>query len=86
MRRAHKVDANQPEIVKALERAGVQVHSLAPLGGGAPDLLAYRAGRFYLLEVKGAQGSLTPAQRVWHALWPVTVVRSPEEAMRAVGL
>lgn len=83
---ARKIDANQPEIVRALRDAGNQVQSLAPLGKGAPDLLVHRAMRLWLLEVKAGNGDLTPAQREWHALWPVHIVRTPEEALRAVGL
>lgn len=83
---ARKIDANQPEIVKALRDAGCQVHSAASLGRGAPDLLVSRAMRVWLLEVKGKDGRLTPAQRAWHALWPVHVVRNSQEALRAVGL
>ena len=43
----------------------------------------------YLLEVKNPAGrgtSLTPDQVKFHAEWPVTVVTTPEEALRAVGL
>jgi hypothetical protein len=46
-------------------------------------------GRFILLEVKNPAGrgiGLTPDQVKFHAEWPVTVVTSPEEALRAVGL
>ena len=82
---ARKIDANQPEIVEALREAGNQVHSAAALGNGAPDLLVSRAMKIWLLEVKAKGGRLTPAQRKWHALWPVHTVRSVEEALRAVG-
>lgn len=85
-RYARKIDANQPEIVRALRGAGCQVHSLAPLGKGAPDLLVRRAKSLFLLEVKSKNGDLTPDQREWHALWPVRVVRNEAEALRAVGL
>lgn len=86
MRRAARTDANQAEIVTALRKSGCQVESLAKLGRGVPDLLVSRAGKLKLLEVKTKRGDLTPDQRRWHALWPVHVVRSPEEALRAVGL
>lgn len=86
MRRAAKVDATQAAIVKALRRAGCQVQTLAAIGKGVPDLLVGRAMRLWLLECKTGNGDLTPAQRAWHALWPVHVVRSPEDALRAVGL
>ena len=96
MRRAAKVDANQPDIVAALEAAGCTVLSLAAVGNGVADLLVYREKRefwedsaLYLLEVKNPAGrgtSLTPDQVKFHAEWPVTVVTTPEEALRAVEL
>jgi len=36
VRRRAKIDANQPEIVKALVQAGCSVHSLAAVGNGMP--------------------------------------------------
>lgn len=96
MRRAAKIDANQPDIVSALEAAGCMVLSLAAVGNGVADLLVYRekkefweTSEFHLLEVKNPAGrgtSLTPDQVKFHAEWPVTVVTTPEEALRAVGL
>ena len=87
MRRAARTDANQASIVKALRKAGVFVSDLSKCGGGVPDLLCYRnAVGTVLLECKTKHGDLTPDQRRWHALCPVTIVRTPEEALRAVGL
>jgi hypothetical protein len=95
MRRAAKVDATQAAIVKALRAAGCKVLSLAACGKGVPDLLvqsphwADYSGLISLLEVKNPAGrgtSLTPDQVKFHAEWPVTVVTTPEEALRAVGL
>lgn len=86
MRRAARVDETQAAIVKALRKAGCQVQSLAAIGKGVPDLLAARASRIWLIECKTGRGDLTPAQRAWHALWPVHVCRSPEDALRVVGL
>jgi hypothetical protein len=99
VRRAAKVDATQAAIVKALREAGCKVLSLAACGKGVPDLLvrpdyknsisAQIFGELHLLEVKNPAGrgtSLTPDQVKFHAEWPVTVVTTPEEALRAVGL
>ena len=88
MRRAAKVDATQSAIVSALRKAGCQVESLAAVGRGVPDLLVSRGGGrgLYLLECKSKGGSLTPAQRKWHALFPVHVVTDAESALRAVCL
>ena len=73
--RAAKVDANQGEIVKALRAHGCEVLSLAPMGGGCPDLLVWtpytyllgmgvrvsNGGRHLLFEVK--DGSKPPSAR-----------------------
>lgn len=84
--RAAKIDANQPEIVAALRKAGFSVVSLARAGGGVPDLLVGRAGRNYLLEVKEVSGKLRVTQELWHRAWrgQVATVRTAEEAIAAV--
>ena len=56
---------------------------------GAPDLLIYRNGKHALIEVKSATGRLSPAQIEMHARlakqgWTVHVVRSQDEAVRAL--
>lgn len=98
MRRAAATDANQQEIVDALRGAGCSVQCLHTVGGGVPGLLVGRRARvlgcamtLYLLEVKdGAKPPsarrLTPDQADWHRHWPVAVVTSVDEALRAVGL
>ena len=83
--RAAKIDANQPEIVAALRKAGATAQSLAAIGQGVPDLLVCYAppGGFgapssrptlHLLEVKDGRKVpsarlLTPDQVAWHAKW-----------------
>lgn len=81
-RRAAKRDEVEPAIVAALEKAGVRVWRLSrPF-----DLLAHRAGVWHVLEVKGDKGKLTEAQqRDLAGNLPVHVVRTPDEALRAVG-
>lgn len=91
MRRAAKVDGNQPEIVAALRAAGVMVQHLHMVGMGCPDLLASWRGVNVLLEVK--DGSLPPSMRrltpmevAWQEAWrgPVYTVLSPEDALAAM--
>jgi hypothetical protein len=93
MRRAAKIDANQPDIVKALVQAGCSVRSLAAVGQGFPDLIVGRQGWNYLLEVK--DGTLSPSKRAltedeaeFHASWRgnVFIVNTVAEALEAVGL
>lgn len=93
MRRASKIDANQPEIVQALRDAGCTVQPLHHVGDGCPDLLVGRDGINYLLEVKDlsqppSASKLNARQRRWHDEWrgAVKVVRCVEAALEAVGL
>ncbi len=88
MRRIARVDLNQELIVTALRAAGCSVQVLSTIGAGCPDLLCGHAGVNYLLEVKASTGKLTPDQFNWVLLWrgSVRVVRSPEEALAAVGV
>jgi hypothetical protein len=87
MTRARRVDLNQDEIVRALREIGCSILYLHTLGQGAPDILAGYRGKNVLLEVKSKTGTLTPDERVWHGNWngQVVIVRSVEEAIRAVG-
>jgi len=86
MRRAAKVDKNQPAIVDALRDIGAGVQPLHVVGDGCPDLLVGYQGQNYLLEVKNLKGrgnKLTDDQKIWHACWPgqKTIVISPEQAI-----
>ena len=87
MSRARRVDANQPEIVAALRKAGATVQYLNQQGDDCPDLLVgYRAQNF-VIEVKMPGGKLKPGQRVWMEGWKgqACVAHSPEEALRSIG-
>lgn len=94
MRRAAKIDANQPAIIAALRRCGCRVRSTAQLGDGFPDLLVGYRGELSLLEVKDgskppSQQRLTDKERAFHDEWagfPVFVVGSVDEALTAVGV
>lgn len=88
MRRAAKIDLNQPAIVEALRAVGVSVVSLASIGNGCPDLLAAKGDKAWLIEVKGPNGKLTPDQTEFMLNWSGTVhiVRSTDEALRLVGV
>lgn len=79
-------DANEPGIIKALERAGATVLRLDE----PCDLLVGFRGRNHLLEVKNPKGKdrVTVKQATVFAWWRGTihVVRTPEEAVYAVTL
>ena len=91
MRRAAKVDRNQPEIVDALRDAGATVQTLAAVGKGCPDLLVGYEGVNYLIEVKDGQKApsarkLTKDQVIWHGDWKgqVSVAKCVDEAIDAI--
>lgn len=94
MRRAAKIDRNQPEIVQALRQAGATVQSLAAVGAGVPDLLVGFQGKTALIEVKDSAKPpsarcLTDDQLQWHALWrggTLAVVCDVDSALRVLGV
>ena len=90
--RAAKIDANQPDIVKALRKLGYGVQSLASVGKGVPDLLVCKGKVNVLLEVKDSKQPpskrvLTPDQIKWHREWAgrIFVVDSVEYAIEAMA-
>jgi hypothetical protein len=95
-RYAARVDPGQAAIVEALRSAGALIGFWGT--AGAADLVCAYRGRVFLLEVKEPLGPaggssrrgqhLTPAQERWHQRWRayVTIVRSVEDALEAVGL
>lgn len=84
-RRAAKRDLVEPEIIDALRATGASVQMLS--SRGTPDLLVGIDGKNVLLEIKTGKSKLTEDERVWHSLWngQVTIVRSVEEALAAIG-
>jgi hypothetical protein len=81
-RYAKKRDENEPEIIEALESAGCLVMQTDKV-----DLLVQRGTQQFLLEVKMPTGKLTRLQAELLAEgWRIAVVRSPEEALKAIGL
>lgn len=93
MRRASRVDKNQPQIVSDLRAAGCTVRSLAGVGKGCPDLLVGYARVNYLFEVKDpAQApsarTLTPLEQEFFDEWrgQVNKIETAEDALRIMGL
>ena len=91
MRRAARIDRNQPEIVEALRKLGASVQPLHTVHDGVPDLLIGYQGRNFLLEVKDGERvpsaqKLTQCQVEWHDAWAgqAAVVTSTEEAIKLV--
>jgi len=89
-RRAPRRDRNEREVIDALEHPAIGAAVLPLSGAGVPDLLGAYWGRLYLLEVKGPKGTLTPEQQataamLGHAGVPIHVVRTAEDALKAIG-
>jgi len=85
---AHKVDANQREIVDALRAVGADVRVMSMVGGGFPDLLVGWRGRLHLLEVKMPGARLTAPERNFLEAWrdyDVHITRSASTALRVIG-
>ncbi len=80
-------DENEVSVCSYLRASGYLVWQIQ--GVGIPDLLVWGRGFFSVIEVKGAKGKLTEAQRRWHAVFegeraPVFTARSGEEAVRMI--
>jgi Holliday junction resolvase len=86
--KAAKIDANQPEIVKALRKCGISVHSTAAIGKGFPDLVCAKGDKAWLIEVKGPKGKLTDDQVEFMSAWQgdVHIARSVDDALKIVGV
>lgn len=95
-RRDARRDPGELAIVEALEDAGASVSRLS--GEGVPDLLVGFRYETFLIEVKAPLGPrggasknsqrLKPSQEGWRSVWlggPVHTVRSPQEALEAIG-
>ena len=80
-----KADANQAEIVQALQAAGYRVFDTHAVGHGFPDLCVQAgSGAIILLEVKGPRGTLTPDEVEFFTEWresPIYWVRTAEDAL-----
>jgi len=90
--RVSRRDEGEAAIVAALERVGCSVERLDAGTGGLPDLLVMRAGKLFLLEVKSnaaaakRKGVTADRQALFRRRgWPVHVVLTPADALRAVG-
>jgi hypothetical protein len=85
MRYAKRRDQNEPGIKDALEKAGFDVVQTDEI-----DLIAGKAGKNYLLEVKlegVTESRIRPLQRWLRDNWrgQYAIVTTPVEALRAVG-
>ena len=93
MRRAAKIDANQPSIVEGLRKVGASVACCQAVGEGFTDLVVGFRGVNYLIEIKNPEQDpckrkLTPDQVDFHAAWTgqIAVAETLEEALRIIGV
>lgn len=81
-RRNPRRDANEAEIIHALEAIGVIVRRVS--SWGVPDLLTFYRGRWLPIEVKHKDGKLTGAQETLYEFAPFPIVETVEEALASV--
>lgn len=94
MRTAHKVDANQAEIIALLRKIpGCTVQILSMVGHGCPDYLVGFMGVNKLIEQKDhdkppSKKRLTPDEARWHRQWggQVDVCETFEDVCRVIGV
>lgn len=92
MRRASRIDVNQPEVVLALRKLGCSVEPIHMLGRGIPDLLVGHRGTNLLCELKDGKKPpsarrLTDDEEEWHQLWrgQVSIINSVDEAIEMIA-
>ena len=80
-RYAKRRDTSEASIIAALRQVGAQV-----IQCDAFDLLAIYRGHVHMLECKTGKEPLTERQEQLIAEgWPLHVVRTPEDGLRAIG-
>jgi VRR-NUC domain len=82
----YRRDGNHAAITEALVKCGALVADLSGCSGGIPDILVLYRGRFFLLELKVKNGKLRDSQIEFAKRFPVSVCRSPREALVAIGV
>ena len=90
--RAGRVDANQPEIVKAFRDLGCTVAITSNVRDGFPDIVVGIHGINVLVEIKDgskppSKRKLTPDEQQWHDTWKggVVIVESVEDVITLVN-
>ena len=93
MRRNSRVDANQPEIVKGLRRAGASVLVVSNLKNCFDILVGFR-GVNYIMEIKDgdkppSRRELTEGEKDFKRKWKggeYHIVLNLEQALKVIGL
>lgn len=81
LRRDARRDANEPDLIKALEQLGFHVERLS--GIGIPDLLLSRGRLWYTAEIKVRKGRETQAQKDFRARAkaPIPIFRTIDDVI-----
>lgn len=80
-RYAARRDSTEAAIVTALRKFGAQVLTLDRF-----DLLVLFRGQLFMLDAKAGRARTTVTQDTLIALgWPLHYVKTPDEALRAIG-
>ncbi len=87
----HKVDANQPEIVKRLRRiTGMSVGLTHRVGKGFPDFVVGFQGQTELIELKFSdKDKLTFKEQEFHDAWtgsPIRICWTFEQIIELFGI
>jgi hypothetical protein len=87
--RPHRVDQNQPDIVKSLRSIpGVSVFETHMVGRGFPDLACGYRGKTSLIELKVKGASLTLPEQGFQLYWTgdVSVCYCLDDVLKAIGV
>lgn len=70
MRRASRIDVNQPEVVEAFRKLGFSVSHTHTIGKGFPDIIVGKHGHSYLVEIKASsRDKLTADEETFWEGW-----------------
>lgn len=93
MRRAARIDENQPAIVEALRMVGAEVTPLHMVGQGVSDILVSWRQQWIVMEIKNPSKpkrdqQLKPDQVTWIGKQraPVFIVYTPAEAVGILSM
>jgi hypothetical protein len=86
--RVKRVDVNHRELIDAAIAVGADVVDTHIIGRGVPDFIVLYRDRAYLVEAKGPDGTLTPAEVAYaqRSRTPVHVIRTVDQLLTLLGI
>ena len=92
MRRASKVDVNQPAIVRDIRKVGYSVGHTHTVGDGFPDIVVGAHGQNFMFEIKDpdkvpSARALTDDEKAFHLGWngQIHIIHSAQEAFDVIN-